>query len=301
MPPGEVRSGAFGLRAVSRRASSSSTPGARVQLEPGPKAPARRGGDPEGSVRDQRRARIFAKAGGVSNDAPLRTLVVEDEWPARNYLVELLQASRLAEVVGAVPSVEQAREAIEGSGVGVEAVFVDVQLLGEGAGESGIDLVRSLALTHGARTPMFVLATAFDRHAIEAFELGVVDYLLKPFTEDRVTQALRRLHERRPATSLSIGDAPPRIVARKKRSLVFLELHEIWAFETEDRLTSVHTAHGTFDLDLSLAAIEASFGRTFIRVHRKWLVNASHIKSSSETGTRRGCSSAPTSATTRAG
>jgi DNA-binding LytR/AlgR family response regulator len=67
-------------------------------------------------------------------------------------------------------------------------------------------------------------------------------------------------------------------VARKKRSLVFLELHEIWAFETEDRLTSVHTAHGTFDLDLSLAAIEASFGRTFVRVHRQWLVNASHIK-----------------------
>jgi DNA-binding LytR/AlgR family response regulator len=109
----------------------------------------------------------------------------------------------------------------------------------------------------------------------------VVDYLLKPFTEDRVTQALRRLQERRP--SPAAGHAPgakptERIVARKKRSLVFLELHEIWAFETEDRLTSVHTAHGNFDLDLSLAAIEASFGRTFVRVHRQWLVNASHIK-----------------------
>jgi two-component system response regulator LytT len=66
-------------------------------------------------------------------------------------------------------------------------------------------------------------------------------------------------------------------VARKKRSLVFLELHEIWAFETEDRLTSVHTAHGTFDLDLSLAAIEASFGRAFVRTHRSWLVNADHV------------------------
>jgi two-component system response regulator LytT len=207
--------------------------------------------------------------------APLRTLVVEDEWPARNYLVELLQASHLAEVVGAVPSVEQAREAIQGSVALVEAVFVDVQLLGEGEGETGIDLVRSLVGT--ARPPLFVLATAFDQHAIEAFELGVVDYLLKPFTEDRVTQALRRLHERRPPGPHG-ATATTRIVARKKRSLVFLELHEIWAFETEDRLTSVHTAHGTFDLDLSLAAIEASFGRTFIRVHRKWLVNASHIK-----------------------
>ena len=69
-----------------------------------------------------------------------------------------------------------------------------------------------------------------------------------------------------------------RIVARRKRSLVFLELPEIWAFETADRLTYVHTQHGVFDVDLSLTAIEASFGRAFTRVHRRWLVNASHIK-----------------------
>jgi len=214
---------------------------------------------------------------------PLRTLVVEDEWPARNYLVELLQASRLAEVVGAVATTDQAREAVQAevSGVGIDCVFVDVQLLGQGGNQTGLDLVRSLV---GAeRAPMFVLATAFERHALEAFELGVVDYLLKPFTEERVTQSLVRLQARRwgeAATQRSLRPRAPnaRIVARKKRSLVFLELFEIWAFETQDRLTSVHTAHGTFDLDLSLAAIEASFGRTFVRVHRQWLVNESHIK-----------------------
>jgi DNA-binding LytR/AlgR family response regulator len=217
-------------------------------------------------------------------DPPLRTLVVEDEWPARNYLVELLQASRLAEVVGAVATTDQAREAVLGqaTGVGIDCVFVDIQLLGQGAHETGLDLVRSLAGTLGNKAPMFVLATAFERHALEAFELGVVDYLLKPFTEDRVTQTLRRLHDRRPTLPPLGGGAgalsTERIVARKKRSLVFLERHEIWAFETQDRLTSVHTAHGTFDLDLSLAAIEASFGRTFVRVHRQWLVNAQHIK-----------------------
>jgi len=59
---------------------------------------------------------------------------------------------------------------------------------------------------------------------------------------------------------------------------VFLEAHEIWAFEAADRLTFVHTTHGTFDIDLSLAAVEASFGRAFVRVHRNWLVNATHIK-----------------------
>jgi two-component system, LytTR family, response regulator LytT len=215
--------------------------------------------------------------------ARLRTLVVEDEWPARNYLVELLEGSGLAEVVGAVSGVEEAREALRPSegtsltpgGMAIEAVFVDVQLLGGVDAETGLDLVRSMSGV--PKAPMFVLATAFDRHAVEAFELGVVDYLLKPFTEERVAQSLRRLHERRePATGPSSGTS--RIVARRKRSLVFLELHEIWAFETADRLTYVHTEHGVFDVDLSLSAIEASFGRAFLRVHRRWLVNTRHIK-----------------------
>jgi two-component system response regulator LytT len=217
---------------------------------------------------------------------PLRTLVVEDEWPARNYLVELLEGSGLAQVVGAVASVDDAKEAIQGSMPGgggraesmaIEAVFVDVQLLGGADAETGLDLVRSMAEVPHA--PMFILATAFDRHAVEAFELGVVDYLLKPFTEERVAQSLRRLHERREPASANVASRPhSRIVARRKRSLVFLELPEIWAFETADRLTYVHTEHGVFDVDLSLTAIEASFGRAFLRVHRRWLVNASHIK-----------------------
>ncbi|MGH7270920.1 MAG: LytR/AlgR family response regulator transcription factor, partial [Polyangiaceae bacterium] len=122
----------------------------------------------------------------------------------------------------------------------------------------------------------FVLATAYEQHAVEAFDLGVVDYLLKPFSEERVAQCLRRLHERRPSAPSSLG--PARIVARRKRSLVFLEAPEIWAFEAADRLTFVHTTHGTFDIDLSLAAVEASFGRAFVRVHRNWLVNSTHIK-----------------------
>ncbi|MGH7326765.1 MAG: LytTR family DNA-binding domain-containing protein, partial [Polyangiaceae bacterium] len=87
---------------------------------------------------------------------------------------------------------------------------------------------------------------------------------------------LRRLEERRRGAARV--SSPPRIVARRKRSLVFLEPAEIWAFEAADRLTCVHTVHGTFDLDLSLAAVESSFGRTFLRVHRNWLVNAQHIK-----------------------
>jgi two-component system response regulator LytT len=204
----------------------------------------------------------------------LRALVVEDEWPARNYLVGLIETTQLAEVVGAVVGISEAREVL--ATLPVEVVFVDVQL---SRGESGLELVRSLAAStdappnghswNGAARPSFVLATAFGRHALEAFDLGVADYLLKPFNEDRVEQCLRRLRERRP----NGGPGPLRVVARRKRSLVFLDPAEIWAFEASERLSFVHSSQGKFDIDLSLAAIETSFGRYLIRVHRNWLVN----------------------------
>ena len=206
----------------------------------------------------------------------LRALVVEDEWPARNYLVELIEATELAEVVGAVADADEARQVLHPvTGVPVDVVFVDVQLAGSGSERAGLDWVR--AEIEAQRPLSFVIATAFERHAIEAFELGVVDYLLKPFSEERVKHCLMRLQSRRS------GDERPkfgrlRIVSRRKKSLVFLEPDEIWAFEAADRMTFAHTEHGTFDLDLSLTAIETSFGRTFIRVHRSWLVNLKHVK-----------------------
>jgi DNA-binding LytR/AlgR family response regulator len=207
----------------------------------------------------------------------LRALVIEDEWPARNYLVELLESSGLAEVVGAVGTLDEAKQALgaDPPGLRVDVAFVDVRLEGAPRAETGLELVRSMSQT--AAAPMFVLATAHEAHALEAYELGVVDYLLKPFSEERVVQCLRRLHQRR-GTVQESSAGPSRIVARRKRSLVFLEPLEIWAFEAADRLTFVHTLHGTFDIDLSLAAVEASFARAFVRVHRNWLVNAMHIK-----------------------
>jgi two-component system, LytTR family, response regulator LytT len=210
---------------------------------------------------------------GAADARLLRALVVEDEWPARNYLVELIEASGLAEIVGAVANLSEARQALQPAlgGLFVDAVFVDIAL--GGGDETGLDLVR--ASVRDARRPMFVLATAFKEHAVEAFALGVSDYLLKPFTEERVEQCLRRLHAQKRALPPS---TPLRIVARRGKSLVFLEPDEVWAFEAADRLTSVHTPHGSFDLDLSLSAIEASFGRALTRVHRNWLVNAAYIR-----------------------
>ncbi len=200
----------------------------------------------------------------------LKALVLEDEWPTRNYLVKLIEGTRRAEVIGAVSTLDEAREALGGSPADV--VFVDVQLAATGDSRTGLDLVRSMAGEPSA--PMFVLATASSQHSLEAFDLGVVDYILKPYTEERVEQCLRRLLERRAPRP----HVPRRVVARRKKSLVFLDPAMIWAFEAADRLTFVHAPEGKFDIDLSLAAIEASFGRALFRVHRNWLVNLAYVK-----------------------
>jgi DNA-binding LytR/AlgR family response regulator len=209
----------------------------------------------------------------------LRTLVVAEQCPARNYLVELLAASGVAEVVGIVGTADEARRAlrVDGAatgGVCIDAAFVDLAQGGTASETSGLHLVRSLAACPGA--PMLVLATAHDKYALEAFDLGVTDYLLKPFDEERIARCLSRLQKR-----CAVGrrpNRPSRLVARRNRSLVFLEPYEIWAFEATDRLTFVHTTRGKFDLDLALTAIESSFGRAFMRVHRSWLVNVALIK-----------------------
>ena len=197
----------------------------------------------------------------------LRALVVEDEWVARNYLVELLQGSDSAEVVAAVDRLDVAREALDS--LAVDIAFVDIQLVGSDG--DGLALVRERA---ARGSPLFVLATAHAQHGPAAYDLGVADYLLKPFTAARVEQCLARLRGR---VRESAPASPPRIVARRKRALVFLRLDEVWAFEAADRLAYVHSPRGTFDVDLSLAAIEASFGRTFVRTHRNWLVHAGHV------------------------
>ncbi len=202
----------------------------------------------------------------------LRALVLEDEWIARNYLVELLDASHLAETVGAVASADEVRQILSGSQESlVDVVFIDLNLSGDEL--SGLRLARELARL--ASPPLLVLATAYPDHAIEAYGLGVADYLLKPFTDERVEQCLLRLRARRPAAAAPV---PRRIVARRDRSLVFFQPEEVWAFEAVDRTTQVHTGHGIFDLELSLASIEASLGRGLIRVHRNWLVNAAHVR-----------------------
>ncbi len=203
----------------------------------------------------------------------LRALVVEDERPAREYLVELLSGCDTVQVVAAVATSDEARRALGPGGIEVDVAFVDIHLATSGGPQAGLDLVREFR-DHD-RAPLFVLATALKQHAIEAFELGVADYLLKPFSDERVRECLERMAQRRAPPA---ARAPVRVVARCKKGLLFLRQEEVLAFEASERLNFVHTAAGRFDIDLSLAAVEASLGAGWLRVHRNWVVNIEQVK-----------------------
>lgn len=114
---------------------------------------------------------------------PLRVLVVDDEPLARQRILDLLAAEPDVEVAGQAGTGRQAVAALAGGGVDV--VFLDVQM----PGLSGLDVAREV----GAEAmPATVFATAYDHHALAAFDAAAVDYLLKPFDDDRFRQALDR-------------------------------------------------------------------------------------------------------------
>ena len=175
--------------------------------------------------------------------------VLEDEPHARRYLAELLAQTGEVTVVGEAGSADEASGWLSATIARgeVDVVFVDVQIRAQR--DAGLAVVRRFAGEPSA--PAFVLCTAFEEHALEAFELGVVDYLHKPLREERVRQCVARLVARRVS---AVPPSPPRaepaapeagagarkLVARSSRGLVFLGDDETWAFEAADRLTFVH-------------------------------------------------------------
>lgn len=208
----------------------------------------------------------------------LRVLVVEDEPPARDYLIELLQdCAPITEVVAA-SGVAEATAALRDPR-GIAAAFVDIRLVDRPGDTSGLAWAREVMAS--ATAPLLVFATAIPDHALAAFDAGAVDYLLKPFTPARVRSCVDRLQARRQLRSdptAPPGQAPTRLLARAGNSLVFLSFDGVYAFEAADRLTYVHHADGKFLVDPSLAALEHDLAPRLVRVHRNWLVALAHVR-----------------------
>jgi two-component system, LytTR family, response regulator len=114
---------------------------------------------------------------------PLRALIVDDEPLARQRIADMLGAERGIEIIGEIDNGIAAVEAIKS--LHPDLVFLDVQM----PGQTGLDVVREVGVD---AMPLTIFVTAYDRHALEAFEVAAVDYLVKPFDDERFEQALHR-------------------------------------------------------------------------------------------------------------
>ena len=139
---------------------------------------------------------------------PLRVLIVDDEPLARQRIEDLIAHEDSVRIVGTASNGDDAVEAIRR--LEPDLVFLDVQM----PGKTGVEVVRSIGPN---AMPATIFVTAFDQHALEAFELAALDYLVKPFDDERFEQAFRRarqmieLHEVRRMTQRLVtllGDQP---------------------------------------------------------------------------------------------
>lgn len=218
----------------------------------------------------------------------IRCLVVDDEPPAVEELSFLLSQIEDVEVVGKAGSAAKALKAIEA--LDPDVVFLDIQM----PGQDGFQVVRKLVTSENA--PLFVFATAFDQYAVKAFDIEAVDYILKPFSEERVRKSMNRVRQH----LVSMKQAPlsrqmeqlvqrlsnepanvSRISVESKGRIRVLDPKQIVYFKAENKGINVFTRDSSFLLygQSSLDDLEKKLMlQSFFRTHRSFLVNLASIK-----------------------
>jgi two-component system LytT family response regulator len=223
----------------------------------------------------------------------MKTLIVDDEPVARRVLREGLELLPDVEVVGEADNGRSALVQIEK--LRPELVFLDLQM----PVMSGFEVVHNLA---GKTMPIIVIVTAFDQHALQAFEAGAVDYLLKPVEDARLRKAVERARGLRQqpleianhAARIAAAAEPStpyrsrKIVARNGADYVILDTEEVLAFQSERELVWIVTSKQRLLATQPLCGIEERLpGEHFRRVHRNALVNVSHIRKLSALSSQR--------------
>jgi two-component system LytT family response regulator len=216
----------------------------------------------------------------------MKTLIVDDEPIARRVLREELETIPALVIVGEAENGKQALQQI--AELRPDLVLLDLQMPVMG----GFELVRKLA---GGHLPVVVIVTAFDQHAIEAFEAGAVDYLLKPVGEEQLRRAVERArklcenaldvaHDVARITSVETR----KIIGRSGQEYVLLDADEILAFQAEGELVWIVTASQRLLATQTLRGIEDHLKvHQFRRVHRNAIVNLSHVRKMSALSSQR--------------
>lgn len=201
--------------------------------------------------------------------AALTVLVVDDEQPALDEISYLLeQDPRVGRVLRSTSADDSLRVLRE---TDVDALFLDIQM----PGLSGLELAQ--VLRRFAAPPRIVFVTAHEAHAVEAFDVHAVDYVLKPVRADRLAEAVRRVVEGGAERATEPGP-DPQIPVERGGVTRFLDRSEISHVEAQGDYARLHTASGSYLLRTPLSALEEEWRTAgFYRIHRSVLVSLGHV------------------------
>jgi two-component system response regulator AlgR len=202
----------------------------------------------------------------------MKILIVDDELPARRRLAAMLSELADIEVAGEAGN---GREAVEQAGaLAVDAVLMDIAM----PVMDGLEAARHLARLQPR--PAVIFCTAYDEHALAAFEAAAVDYLVKPVRRERLVEALERARRSRlasaPAPEVPTLPAGQRqrshLAARMRGSLRLIPIEDVHYLQAEEKYVLVHHGRGEDLIEESLKSLELEFGERFQRIHRNCLV-----------------------------
>ncbi|MGB8492063.1 MAG: LytTR family transcriptional regulator DNA-binding domain-containing protein, partial [Bacteroidales bacterium] len=210
----------------------------------------------------------------------IRTLIIEDEAPARDIIKHYLKELDYIEIVAECSDGFSGLKTI--SSEKPDLVFLDIQM----PRLTGIEMVEVLT-----EKPEIIFTTAYDQFALKAFELNAVDYLLKPFPKRRFLEAVKKAvdkiksgEEKEPASQLLVKrpeSSPPvsRIVVRKGNAINLIPVEQIRYVEAQDDYVMIYHAAGKALKQQTMKSCEDSLPKTdFVRIHRSYIVKVEEIK-----------------------
>ena len=211
----------------------------------------------------------------------IKVIIVDDEPIARQVLREQLEGMPRVSIVAEAASGAEALVLLNEHTPDI--LFLDLHM----PDLDGLGVARALRRD---RLPLVVFVTAYEKHALEAFERGAVDYLLKPVRQERLEQALEKarlqLAGLRPA--VAAADAPRRIVGRLGNDQYLLEPAEVVAFVADGETVYIVTGQHRYQASQSLRQIEEKLpSPPFRRIHRSTIINTDHIRKISPLSSKR--------------
>jgi len=211
----------------------------------------------------------------------LRVFIADDEAPARARLKELLADVRSEIATSVAGEAANGLEVIERlPASGAQVLLLDIQM----PGMAGIEVARHLGRLEHA--PAIVFVTAHDRHAVEAFELNALDYLMKPVRAARLAAALKKAQAAGPvprarledAARLSNAGARDFFSVTERHRIALVPVGEVLYLKAELKYVTLRTRAGEHLIEEPLVEIEREFAERFVRVHRNCLVARAAIR-----------------------